>query len=47
MVYIPPVPDWLEQGIREAEGKDILDRLFAKVMINAVDLRFFKCLKQG
>jgi hypothetical protein len=33
------VPDRLEDGVREAEDEDVLDRLFTQVVIDPVDLR--------
>ncbi len=38
VVDVAPVPDGLEDGVGEAEGEDVLDRLFAEVVIDAVDL---------
>jgi len=32
----------LQDGIGKAEGQDVLNRFFAKVMVNAVDLTFVK-----
>jgi hypothetical protein len=34
------VPDGLEDGVGKTEDHDVLDRLFAQVMVDPVDLRF-------
>ncbi len=47
VVYIAPVPDGFDDGVGEAEGQDVLDGLFAQVVVNAVDLLFRKNLVQG
>ena len=39
VVDVAPVPDRLEDGVGEAEGQDVLHRLLAQVVIDAVDLR--------
>ena len=38
VIDIMPVPDRLEEDVGEAEGEDVLDRLFAEVVIDPVDL---------
>ena len=40
VVDMAGVPQRLEQGIGEAERQQVLDRLFAQVMVDAVDLLF-------
>ena len=35
---VPAVPDRLEDAVAEPEGQDVLDRLLAQVMVDAVDL---------
>ncbi len=42
VIDIIPVPDRLKEGVGEAEGQDILDRLLAQVMIDAEDLTFIE-----
>jgi hypothetical protein len=42
MIDITPVPDWLEDTICQTEDQDILYRLFAKIVVDAVDLFLFK-----
>ena len=37
-VNVAPVPDRLEDAVREAEGHDVLDRRLAEVVVDAVDL---------
>ena len=36
--HVPPVPDRLEDAVAEPEGQDVLDRLLAQVMVDAIDL---------
>src|SRR2546429_8711326 len=38
MVDVAPVPDRFEDPVGETEDQDVLHRLFAEVMIDAVDL---------
>ena len=38
VVDVAPVPDRLEDAIGEAEDQDVLDRLLAQVVVDAVDL---------
>src|SRR5438270_13772705 len=40
MIDIATVPDWLKNGIVESKDQDILYRLFAEIMVNAIDLAF-------
>src|SRR5215467_723355 len=40
MVYVAPVPDWLEDSVVETEDHDILHGLFSQVVVNSVDLVF-------
>ena len=35
---VPAVPDRLEDAVAEPEGQDVLDRLLAQVMVDAIDL---------
>ena len=35
---IPPVPDRLEDAVAEPQGQDVLDRLLAEVVVDAIDL---------
>ena len=46
VIHVAPVPQRLENAVAEAEGQNVLDGLFAQVMIDAVDLRFGKDLLQ-
>ena len=39
VVDVAPVPDGLEDRVREAEGEDVLDRLLPEVVVDAVHLR--------
>ena len=38
VVDVAPVPDRLEQGVGEAKGEQVLHRLLAQVVVDAVDL---------
>ena len=40
MVDVPPVPDGFEDSVRKAEDQDILHRLFAQIVVDAVNLIF-------
>ena len=40
------IPQRLEEGIGEAEVEQVLHRLFAEKMIDAVDLRLFEHLRE-
>src|SRR5690606_15066065 len=40
VVDMSRVPDGLEQDIGKAQGKQVLDRLFAEVVVDAIDLIF-------
>src|SRR5919204_6124884 len=42
VVDIAPVPDRLENAVREAEDHHVLDRLFSQVVVDAVDLRLLE-----
>src|ERR1035438_9773285 len=42
MVDIPPVPDGLEDSVVEAEDHYVLHRLFAQIVIDAIDLVFLQ-----
>jgi hypothetical protein len=37
-----PVPDWLEKGIAEAKGQNILYRFLSQVVVDTKDLVFFE-----
>jgi hypothetical protein len=38
VIDIAPVPDRLENAVGEAEHQNVLDRLLAQVMVDAIDL---------
>src|SRR5690349_16864162 len=38
MVNILAIPDRLDDGVGEPEGEDVLHRLFAEIVVNAIDL---------
>ena len=38
LVDVPAVPDGLEDGVGEAQGEDVLDRLLPQVVVDPVDL---------
>src|SRR4029450_3038368 len=38
VVDVPAIPQRLEDGVREPEGKDVLDGLLRQVVVDAVDL---------
>ena len=38
VVDVAGVPDRLEEGVREPEGEEVLDRLLAEVVVDPVDL---------
>ena len=38
VVDVAPVPDGLEDGVGEAQGEDVLDRLLPEVVVDAVHL---------
>jgi hypothetical protein len=42
MVQVVSVPDWFEYDVGETKNEKILNRLFSQVMIDTVDLVFFK-----
>src|ERR1051325_3632448 len=42
MVNVAAVPDRLEDAVAEPENHDVLDRLLAKVMVDAIDLRLIE-----
>ena len=42
MIDVAPVPDRLEDGVIEAEDHDVLYGLFAKIVIDAVNLIFLQ-----
>ena len=44
MIDVVTVPDRLEDGIGKAEDQDVLNRLFAQVVIDAVNLGLVKDL---
>ncbi len=44
MVDVVAVPHRLEDGVGEAEDHDVLDGLFAQVVIDAIDLAFVEDL---
>ncbi len=46
MVHVAPVPDRFNDSVGEAEGQNILDGLFAEIMIDPVDLLFFQDLAE-
>src|SRR5690348_18447695 len=39
MLHVTPVPDRLEDAIRKPEHQEVLHRFFAKIVIDAVNLR--------
>ena len=47
VVDVVAVPDGLEQGVGKAKGQDVLDRLFAQIVVDAKNLGFVKDLPQG
>ena len=44
MVDVVAIPDRLEDPIRQAKGENVLDGLFAQIVVDAVDLRFLEDL---
>lgn len=38
MVNVTPVPERLEDAVAQSESQDVLHRLFAQVVVDAVDL---------
>ena len=46
MVDVLPVPEWLEDAVCEAKHEQVLHRLLAEIMIDAIDLVFPKELVQ-
>ena len=46
MVDIVSVPDRLEDAVAEAKDQNILHRLFAEIMVDAIDLPFVKYLQK-
>src|SRR5437867_8772520 len=46
VIDIPAVPYWLENAVREAENKDVLNGLFPQVVIDPVDLAFVEALQK-
>src|SRR5436190_20589494 len=38
MVDVTPVPDRLEDSVAKAKDEDVLDRLFAEIMVDAINL---------
>src|SRR5436305_14514110 len=43
-VDVAPIPDELKDAVAETKDHDVLHRLFAKLLINAVDLAFVEDL---
>ncbi len=46
VIDVAPVPDRFENSVGEAEGQNVLDRFFAQVVIDAVNLLFVHHLQQ-
>ena len=46
VVHVTPVPNRLEERIGEAEGQNVLHRLFAQIMVDAENLRFVETLRE-
>ena len=46
MVDILTVPKWLEQHVAKAHSHKVLDRFFAQIVIDPVNLRFIEMLRQ-
>ena len=42
VIHVAAVPHRLENSIRESEGENVLNRFFAEVMVDAVNLVFVK-----
>ena len=47
VVDVAAVPERLEDGVGEAQGQDVLDRLLPEVVVDPVDLRLVEGLVQG
>ena len=47
VVDVAPVPDRLEDGVGEAQGQNVLDRLLAHVVVDPEDLRFVEGLVES
>ncbi len=47
VVDVAAVPHRLEDGVGEAQGQDVLDRLLPQVVVDPVDLVFLEDLVQG
>jgi hypothetical protein len=47
VVDVAPVPERLEEGVGEAQGQDVLHRLLAQIVVDAVDLRFHQQAGEG
>src|SRR5882762_3197137 len=46
IVYVTPIPQRFKYSIPEPKGQNVLYRLFAQVMIDPVDVGFFKDLME-
>ena len=44
MIYVAAVPDGFDDSVGEAEGQDVLYRLFAQIVVYAIDLLFLEDL---
>src|SRR5215204_3667104 len=42
VVDVVAVPDWFKHRVAEAKNKNVLDRVFAEVVIDAINLTFFE-----
>ena len=40
------VPEWLEKGVGKTQGQNILNRFFAKIMVDSEDLVFVEHARQ-
>ncbi len=46
VIDVAPVPDGLEDSVGESKRQDVLDRFLAQIMIDAIDLLFFRNFQQ-
>ncbi len=42
MVDVLPVPKWFEDAIGKSKRKQVLDGLFAEIVVDTIDLRFIE-----
>ena len=47
VVHVIPIPDRLKHRVAEAKHEDVLNRVFAEIVIDAIDLALFENFRNG